>query len=175
MKVLVAYESIYGNTRAVAEAVAEGLRPLADVSVLPLHEADLSAVLDADLLVVGGPTHMHGLSTSMSRRMAAQAGDEEDVAVEPGAADGPGLRGWLSERRGEGRQAAAFDTRADRSAAMTGAASRGIARRLRRRGYDLVADPESFLVEDTEGPLADGELERARDWGRTVAERSRRG
>jgi hypothetical protein len=171
VKALVAYESIYGNTRAVAEAVAEGLRPLGDVSVLPLHEADAAAAESADLLVVGGPTHMHGLSTSLSRRMAAQAGDEEDVTVEPSAAEGPGLRGWLSERRGEGRQAAAFDTRLDRSAAMTGAAARGIARRLRRRGYTLLVDPESFLVEDAEGPLAEGELERARDWGRTLAAR----
>jgi len=140
--------------------------------VLSLHEADAAAVESADLLIVGGPTHMHGLSTSLSRRMPAQAGDEEDVPVEPGAAEGPGLRGWLSERRGEGRQAASFDTRLDRSAAMAGAAARGIARRLRRRGYTVIVDPESFFVEDAEGPLAEGELERARDWGRALVERS---
>jgi hypothetical protein len=56
----------------------------------------------------------------------------------------------------------------DKSPAVTGAAARGIARRLRRRGYQVVGD-ESFLVEDAEGPLADGELERARAWGAELA------
>jgi hypothetical protein len=114
---------------------------------------------------------MHGLAASMSRKQAAQAADEEeDVSVEPGAADGPGLRKWLSERAGGGKPAAAFDTRLDRSPLLTGAAARGIAKRLRRRGYEVIADPESFLVEDPEGPLAEGELERARAWGESLVE-----
>ena len=50
-------------------------------------------------------------------------------------------------------------------------AARGIAKRLRRRGYELITDPESFLVEDSEGPLADGELERAKAWGASLAEK----
>ena len=92
------------------------------------------------------------------------------MSVEPGAADGPGLRRWLSQRSGDGKRAAAFDTRLDRSPILTGAAARGIARRLRRRGYEVIADPESFLVEDSEGPLAEGELERARAWGASLVE-----
>jgi hypothetical protein len=107
----------------------------------------------------------------MSRKQAAQAAEEEeDVGVEPGAADGPGLRKWLAERSGDGMRAAAFDTRMDRSAVVTGAAARGIARRLRRRGYEVLAEPESFLVEDSEGPLAEGELDRARAWGESFVE-----
>jgi hypothetical protein len=171
MKAVVAYESVYGNTRQIAEAVAAGLEPLAEVEVISVNHGDASAADRADALIVGGPTHMHGLATSMSRRQAAQAAEEEeDVSVEPGAADGPGLRKWLARRSGNGQPAAAFDTRLDRSPVLTGAAARGIAKRLRRRGYELIADPESFLVEDSEGPLAEGELDRARAWGESLVE-----
>ena len=81
----------------------------------------------------------------------------------------PGIRSWLSEQTGDGRAAAAFDTRIDKNPALTGSAARGIGRRLRRRGFQLSGEPESFFVEDAESPLADGELERARAWGRTIA------
>ncbi len=171
MKAVVAYESIYGNTRQIAEAVASGLEPLGEVRVVSVNRGDAGAADGADVLIVGGPTHMHGLATSMSRKQAVQAAEEEeDVSVEPGAADGPGLRKWLSERSGDGRPAAAFDTRLDRSPVLTGAAARGVAKRLRRRGYELIADPESFFVEDSEGPLAEGELDRARAWGASLVE-----
>jgi hypothetical protein len=72
-----------------------------------------------------------------------------------------------------GTAAAAFDTRADKSPWLTGAASRGIAKRLRRRGYEVLST-ESFLVEDSEGPLVEGELERARAWGADLPSRSGR-
>lgn len=166
MNALVVYESIYGNTHAVAEAIAAGLGG-AEV------QAVRDAVLDRehlDLLVVGGPTHMHGLATNRSREMAVAAAREDDhVHVEEGAADGPGLRAWLSDLPdGEGASAAAFDTRLDKSPWFTGVASRGIAKRLRYRRYEVIATA-SFLVEDSEGPLGDGELERARDWGAELA------
>jgi hypothetical protein len=171
VKAVIAYESIYGNTRQIAEAIAAGLEPLGEVELVSVNHGDAGAADGADALVVGGPTHMHGLATSMSRKQAAQAAEEEeDVSVEPGAADGPGLRKWLSQRAGDGKPAAAFDTRLDRSPLLTGAAARGIAKRLRRRGYEVIADPESFLVEDSEGPLAEGELERARAWGASLIE-----
>ena len=169
MRAVITFESIYGNTRTVAEAVSEGLRPLGDVAVVSHHEADAAAVAGADLLVVGAPTHMHGLPTLLSRKMAAQASDEEGVPLDPGATAGPGIRSWLSDQSGDGRCAAAFDTRADGRPALTGSAARGIAKRLRKRGFEVVVEPESFLVEDAEGPLADGELERAREWGSVIA------
>jgi len=162
MNAVVVYESVYGNTRVVAEAIAEAL---GGASVLPVHEAAGRAE-EADLLVVGGPTHMHGLTTTRSRQIAASAANEDGgVAVEPSATEQPGLRQWLHELPDRhGARAAAFDTRLDRSPWLTGVASRGIAKRLRRHGYEVVAS-ESFVVEDSEGPLEEGELERARDWG----------
>ncbi len=172
-RALVVYESIYGNTRAIAEAIAEGLAPLGDVEVRSVFDADDFTAAEVDLLVVGGPTHMHGMTSSFSRKAAVEAGEEDGAEIVPGARDGRGLRQWLSEQSGNGRHAAAFDTRIDRSAALTGAASRSIARRLHGGGFELVADRESFYVEDSEGPLADGELERARSWGATLADKVR--
>ena len=171
MKTVVAYESMYGNTREIAEAIADGLKPLGDVELVSVNSGGEGAAEDADVVVVGGPTHMHGLATSLSRKGVGAGAEEENVELEPGAADGPGLREWLSKREGDGKRAAAFDTRIDKSPMLTGAASRGIAKRLRRRGYEVVVDPESFFVEDTEGPLAEGELDRARAWGASLAER----
>ena len=168
MKALVIYESIYGNTHAVADAVAEGLGPEADVEVRPVHHAG-SVPADLDVLVVGGPTHMHGLTTGMSRGMAVNAAKEDAARLEPGATEAPGLRQWLRDLEvPRDTCAASFDTRGDARAALTGSAARGIARRLRRRGCDVIAS-QSFLVADSEGPLEDGELDRARAWGATLA------
>jgi Flavodoxin domain len=169
-RVLVVYESIYGNTRAVAEAIAEGLAPLGSVEVRSVFDPGDSGADAVDLLVVGGPTHMHGITSSFSRKAAVQAGEEDGAEIVPGARDGRGLRKWLGQLSGKGRKAAAFDTRIDRSPTLTGAASRSIARRLHGRGFELVADRESFFVEDSEGPLAEGELERARSWGAKLAD-----
>jgi len=162
MNAVVVYESVYGNTRAVAEAIAEGL---GGASVVPVPEAAGRAD-GADLLVVGGPTHMHGLATARSRQIAAAAaGEDGGVAVDLSATKEPGLRRWLHELpdRG-GARAATFDTRLDKSPWVTGVASRGIAKRLRSHGYEVI-DSESFLVVDSEGPLEEGELDRARAWG----------
>ncbi len=93
----------------------------------------------------------------------------EQLGVQPGAAEGLGLRSWLRDQAGDGTRAAAFDTRADASPTLTGMAARGIAKRLRRRGFETVSEPESFLVEESEGPLAAGELDRARRWGEVLA------
>jgi hypothetical protein len=166
MSAIVVYESIYGNTRAVAKAVAEGL---GDAALLSVSDA-MAGLQPTEILVVGGPTHMHGLSSARSRRMAVEAAQEDGTpTVEPGAADGPGLRTWLRQLAwADGARAASFDTRLDKAPLLTGVAARGIARRLERRGYDVLGS-ESFRVEDAEGPLADGELERARAWGARLA------
>lgn len=166
MTAVVVYESIYGNTRAIAEAIAEGL---GGAPVLPVAKA-AAEVGDADLLVVGGPTHMHGLATNRSRKIAVEAAEEDgSTHLDPNAVEGPGLRAWLRDLpdRG-GARAATFDTRLDKAPWFTGAASRGIAKRLRHHGYEIVGS-ESFLVDDTEGPLEDGELERARAWAAGLA------
>src|SRR3954447_11470586 len=148
MRATVICESSFGNTHAIAEAIAETL----DAEVLSAGDPiDLDEVA---LLVVGAPTHVHGLPSERSRK----------AAVDQGGKDGPGVREWLDELpHGHGR-GAAFDTRFDQPAFLTGSAAKGIAKRLRRHGFEVVAEPESFFVLGTEGPLQDGELERAAEW-----------
>ncbi len=161
MKIVVVYESLFGNTMKIAEAVAEGLAGAGPVTTVEIGELDLEVLEGVDLLVVGGPTHAHGMSRSMTREAARKTAPNE-----PHLSRGGGLRDGLARfPRVDGVDAAAFDTRFDRSIAFVGSAARGFARILRGRGYRLVAVPESFFVADTEGPLLDGELDRARAWG----------
>lgn len=167
MSALVVYESVYGNTRAVAEAIGKGI---GDALVLPVSEVSPEQARSCRLLVVGGPTHMHGMTTKRSRELAAEAARHDgEVEVEAHADSEPGLRTWLHTLPGgDGIAAAAFDTRLDSSPLLTGRASHGVATRLRRRGYELLGS-ESFLVSASEGPLVTGELERARRWGAALA------
>jgi hypothetical protein len=165
MRALVVYESIYGNTHVVASNIADGLRATHEVTLVPVAAATADLVAGADLLVVGGPTHMHGLSTGASRQLAVK------TAAKPGSglvldpdADGPGLREWLSRLAGGHALAAAFDTRLTGVPALTGHASRGIGKLLKRHGYWLVMSPESFLV-GQRNLLLDAESSRARRWG----------
>ncbi|NUU23885.1 MAG: flavodoxin [Streptomycetaceae bacterium] len=173
MRVVIVYESLFGNTREIAEAIAEGVRetyPAAAIDCVRADEAAPERVGSPDLLVVGGPTHMRGMSSGLSRKMGLQAEKKEAAEgkphhdPEPGA-EGPGVRGWfhaLPKTHGS-PHAAAFDTRAD--IRMGGGAAHSIARKLRGHGYQLVAEPEGFIIEDTEGPLRAGERDRARAWG----------
>lgn len=172
MRALVVFESLFGNTHAVAEQIAAGLCSATDTELLPVGAVTPGHLQRLDLLVVGGPTHIHGLSWSTSRKTAA-----EDAAKTDGAAGRPaedaverGLRDWLHDLpTTAGTAAAAFDTRFQKHVAVTGSAARGIARRLRHHGYRLLEEPMSFHVVDMPGPLAPGELDRARGWGGALA------
>jgi menaquinone-dependent protoporphyrinogen IX oxidase len=169
MRALVVYESMYGNTRVVASNIADGLRGTYEVSLVPVPAATADLVAEADLLVIGAPTHMHGLSIAWSRQAArkAAAKPENGLTLDPDAG-GPAMRDWLSDlARGHAR-AAAFDTRLAGAPLLTGRASRGISRLLKRHGYRLVAPPESFLVTKVNAMVA-GESARARQWGEALA------
>jgi hypothetical protein len=167
MRAVVVYESMYGNTHRVADAIGRGLAGLGEVVVVPVAEAEPALLEGADLLVVGGPTHVHGMSRASTRKAAVDQ-VKGDVALDP-AATGPGLREWLDAIPHGGASAAAFDTRVGAAPAIvTGRASKGIARELHRHGFGQVVEPESFLV-DKENHLEPGEEERAEGWGARLA------
>ncbi|HMQ24565.1 MAG TPA: flavodoxin domain-containing protein [Acidimicrobiales bacterium] len=176
MRALVIYESMYGNTHTVAEHIGTGLAAEngITVEVVPVGDATPERLAAADLVVVGGPTHIHGMTTEMSRHQAVAPetlAHEEDkghhLEVDPDA-EGPGLRDWFDGlEKGQATLAAAFDTRMHGPGALTGRAGKGITKRLHRHGFTVVADPESFLVDGT-NHLDPGEVAHAEQWGRDV-------
>lgn len=161
MRVLVVYESMFGNTEAVARAVADGLRGRVDVE---LHEVAKAPVSErVDLIVAGGPTHAFSLSRPATRTDAIAQGATRGKEI-------IGLREWLGHlpRATQVESFAAFDTRVDKVRRLPGSAAAKAARIARRLGY-VPAGQESFYVADTMGPLVHGELERARTWGVLLA------
>ena len=173
VRALVVYESMYGNTHAIATRIASGLSVAHDVTLVPVTRASRELAAVADLIVAGAPTHRHGMPTAASRRMAAEMAREpgSGVTLDPDA-DGPSLRTWLEALNAEGALAAAFDTRLSALPALTGRASRPIARLLTRRGLRVLIAPESFLV-NGQNTLIAGEAERASAWGAMVGEAAR--
>ena len=114
MRALIVYESMYGNTHLIANAIAEGLRTHAETVVVPVGEADASLVERSDLVVVGGPTHAHGMSRDSTRQGAVAAAEKPgaELTLDPDAA-GSGLREWLASVGRFATPAAAFDARVD--------------------------------------------------------------
>lgn len=165
MRAVVVYESMYGNTHLVADAIGDGLKAGYQVDVVPVDRADQQLLEGADLVVVGGPTHVHGMSRASTRESAVADARKPDsqLALDPDA-EGPGLREWLTALPALRAKGAAFDTRVDLPAVLTGRASKGIGRRLRQHGVELVAEPESFLV-TKQNQLEPEETARARRWG----------
>ncbi len=170
MRTVVVYESMYGNTHRVADIVGSQLRDAGQVDVVPVSGATHDLIANADLLVVGGPTHVHSMSSKRTRAAAKTDAQEKAarLGTEPIAMDehwqDPGLRDWFKELpHSDGQAAAAFDTRLDARALLTGRASKLIASKLSKRDFTLIAEPESFLV-DKNNHLLDSEVERVMHW-----------
>lgn len=164
MNNLIVYESAWGNTRAIAEAIATGLPREPPAEVVPVSAAPPLQDLQVDLLVVGAPTHAFGLS---------RPGTREDAHRRGGQALSGGLREWIDAADGSHLTVASFDTHVRRPN-LPGAASRSAAKKLRRLGC-TVLDRQSFWVDGYEGPLLDGEVDRARAWGKGLVPRRQRG
>jgi len=165
MKAVVIYESMYGNTHTIANAIAEGLCLYGEVVVVPVYEAQPSLVESADAVIAGGPTHAHGMSRAATRKGAAVAAEKPGSGLVLDAdADAVGLREWFASLGQIATNAAAFDTRLNHSVALTGRASKGIARELRHHGATLISDPQSFFV-TKDNNLEPNEEARARKWG----------
>ena len=169
MRAVVVYESMYGNTHLIADAIAEGMASIGAVEVVSVDGVADAGLDGVDLLVVGGPTHVHGMSTKTTRQGAVTdaAKPERDLTLDPDA-EGPGLRDWFESVSGLPAKAAAFDTRMHGPQALTGRASKGIAKRLRHHGCALVVEPMSFLV-TKDNHLVDDEVAHARAWGAELA------
>lgn len=164
MSILVIYESMWGNTREVARAIGRGLGD--HVTVSDVGEAPRRIPEELELLVLGGPTHAFSMSRSATRQDArkqgAAVGDPER-----------GIREWLAEQAAESDQLdiATFDTRVTSVRHLPGSAAKGAAKEIRRHHLGHLIGTQSFYVRDSEGPLLEGELDRARAWGAELVDR----
>lgn len=171
MNVLIVHESLFGNTRQVAEAIAEGLRQgrapaegpdRGGVRLVHVDDAPTTLDDDVDLLLVGGPTH----AFSMTR-----PGTREDAQAKGATPAREGVREWVEAvTPRKGLPVVTFDTRIH-VRMMPGSAAAAAAKALKHRGFDRVERGETFWVQDTAGPVVEGELDRARAWGGTLATR----
>ncbi len=157
MKAMVVYDSAYGNTGQIAQAIGQALGSPEDVRIVQAADAGPEGVAGLALLVVGSPTQRFRPTAATSNFLKSIAKD--------------GL---------EGVRVAAFDTRFPESTIerirvlaffvkIFGYAAKPIANELQKKGGTLAVPPEGFYVTDTEGPLLEGELERAADWARRIS------
>lgn len=168
LRALVVYESMFGNTEAVARAIADGVASRLEVELVEVGAAPRSLPPDVRLLVVGGPTHAHGMTRPDSRADAGRRAEGRQVSR------GIGIREWLTDLEAPSTPvvAAVFDTRIKGPKALWGSAAKA-ATSLLARSFAIIRGPESFLVDGPTGPVFDrllpAELERARSWGADLA------
>jgi flavodoxin len=158
MKTVIVYDSIFGNTEQIAKAIGKALSSETEVEVLKVSQVNPEQLMGLNLLVVGSPTRAFRPTQAVKKLL--------------GSIPGNGLKGV---------NIAAFDTGIslediDSSIGhffinLFGYAARPIANRLVKKGGNLIIDPEGFFVKGSEGPLKEGELERAADWAGQILEK----
>jgi flavodoxin len=157
MKALVVYDSVFGNTEKIALAIGNALGSQADVETLRVGDVTPEKLMGVGLLIVGSPTRGFRPTPATT-----------------------GLLKRIPKNGLQGVKVAAFDTRFAESqieegpailsflVRIFGYAAEPISNRLANKGGEVVIIPEGFIVTDTEGPLREGELDRAADWARQI-------
>jgi flavorubredoxin len=157
MRALVVYESLWGNTEQLARAMADTLASLGSVD---LFDTDAAPTLadGYDVVIVGGPTHAFSMSRATTRADAVSSHAAPHAPTR-------GIREWLEELTPPTNKtrALAFDTRVDQPR-LPGSAAKAARRELRELGFDTSTKQQTFRVRGYEGPLLDGEMERAITW-----------
>ncbi len=153
MKVLIVYDSVFGNTEQIAHAISDSLGSKENVETLRVNDVRIEKITGLDLLIVGSPTRGFRPTKAITNFLKR-----------------------ISTNGLNGVRVAAFDTRLLLSSIDSsvlrfivktgGYAAKSIANRLKKNGGNLTVPPEGFLVTGEEGPLKDGELERAADWAK---------
>ena len=158
MKILIIYDSVFGNTEQIAQAIGNALGSQEDVEILRVSNVKLEQLTGLKLLIVGSPTRQFRPTAAINNLLKR-----------------------ISKNGLKGVKVAAFDTRFTMSAIeesrvlpffvrLFGYAAKPISDRLKKKGGELIIPPEGFFVEGIEGPLKEGELERAADWTKLINE-----
>jgi flavodoxin len=157
MKAWVVYDSVYGNTEVIAQAIGDALSPLAQVEMLRVSQVKPELLAGLDLLIVGSPTQRFRPTPAVTQLLNGIPGNALK-GVRVAAFDTRFTQGKIDET-----PVLAFFER------IFGYAARPISDRLKKKGGELVVPPEGFYVEDLEGPLVEGELERAVSWTKEIS------
>ena len=155
MKSLVIYDSYFGNTEKLAQAVGKALGTVKNVNVVRVAEVEPAQLEGLDLLVVASPT----------RGFRPSEGTTKFLNSLPAGAL-------------QGMRAAVFDTRIDLETIKNkvfrfivkrgGYANKAIAAALEKKGAVVLQPIEGFFVDDSEGPITAGEMERAQKWAAQI-------
>jgi flavodoxin I len=155
MKALIIYDSFFGNTEKIAQAIGDAIAGIMDVEICKVSDIEPVQLKELSLLIVGSPIRAFRPSPTITKFL-------KSIPV-----------GSLN-----GVKAAAFDTRIGieniKSRTLRffvnffGYAAKPISEKLRKKGAEIVIAPEGFFVNDTKGPLQDGELERAAAWSKQI-------
>lgn len=155
MKILVIYDTYFSNTEKIAQAIGKGLGTEKEISVVKVDAVKPEMLEGLDFLIVGSPTR----------------------AFSPTPASKTIIR-KLSANQLSGVKVTAFDTRLPINektpgilrflAGIFGYADKPLLDELKKKGGVQVVPSEGFMVTDSEGPLAEGELERATEWGKAI-------
>lgn len=160
MNAVVVYESFWGNTALVAGAIAAGIGP--EASLLTTDEATDAMLGPANLIVVGAPI----LGFSLARHGVKEQISHDAKAPAPPDVSHELMRDWLEHLPKGAAYFATFETGFRWSPAGS---ARKIGKALAEAGYQELVKHERFLVSGSYGPLAGGELDRAREWGKQLA------
>ncbi len=161
MNAVVVYESLWGNTAAIAHAIAEGLG--AGTRALSTAEASSTSLSGVDLLVVGAPVLAFKMPSERTLKSLSVA--PADAPAPPDLSQPP-MKVWLEALPAGRGYAAAFDTQVR---GPFGSAASSIRKSLEHAGYRSLGKPTGFIVGGKYGPLKEGELDRARVWGEDLA------
>lgn len=148
MNILIIYDSQYGNTEQIARSIANELAKSDKVDLVHVAKTSYIGFKGVDLFIIGSPTQKWRPT--------------------------PIIRSFLEnipEGSLNGLPAAVFDTRLNMTHWVTGSAAEMVAKKLEAIGASLILPPESFLVKGMKGPLADKEVERAKEWARVLIEK----
>ncbi len=162
MKAIVVYESHWGNTAAIARAIAEGLG--SGAQALSTAEAKGAAIAGAELIVAGAPVLGFSLPRESMLQSMRAGGARYKTAPD---LSHPSMRAWLEGLPAGSGRMAAFETRIWWS---PGGSTGGIERGLERAGYRRLDRARRFIVTGEAGPLREGEIEKARAWGAELAQ-----
>ena len=163
MKAIVVYDSVYGNTEQIALAIADALETQAEVAHFRISDVQAEQLAGVELLIVGSPTQRFR-STAVISSLLKGLADKSLKGVKVAAFDTRLTMGKIEET-----PALAFFVRLFGHSAY---AAKPIADMLKKKGGKLIVPPEGFYVEGMEGPLAQGELERAANWARQILQKA---